>query len=82
MYVCICKGVTLKTIREVVAQGASTVDEVERRCGAGGDCGSCRDAIAEIIIDVKATPAARPCCGRGCRDRDLPAFAPALAAVG
>ena len=81
MYVCICKGVTLKTVREVVAQGASTVDEVERRCGAGGDCGSCRDAIGEIILDASATPAARPCCGRH-RDREQPAFAPVLAAAG
>lgn len=49
MYVCICKGVTLKTVRETISQGASTVDEIESRCRAGGDCGSCRDQIACLI---------------------------------
>ena len=53
MYVCICKGVTLGTVREVIGDGAATVDEVERRCRAGGDCGACRETIAELIADER-----------------------------
>ena len=64
MYLCICKGVTLKTVREVIATGASSVDEVERRCEAGGDCGSCRESIADLIDDHAASGRA---CSRACQ---------------
>jgi bacterioferritin-associated ferredoxin len=49
MFVCICRAVTLARIRAVVEGGARTVDAVEAACGAGGDCGTCRDEIAEAI---------------------------------
>jgi bacterioferritin-associated ferredoxin len=54
MFVCICRAVTSARIRAAVESGASTVDEVEAQCGAGGDCGSCREEIEGIIIECNA----------------------------
>ncbi len=51
MIVCLCRNVTERKLRELVCDGARTVQSVERRCGAGGDCGSCREQIREIIAD-------------------------------
>ncbi|MBL8679037.1 MAG: (2Fe-2S)-binding protein [Myxococcales bacterium] len=49
MYVCICRVVTQSRIRASIDAGASTVDEVTLECGAGGDCGSCRDEIQTML---------------------------------
>jgi len=49
MIVCLCRGVSSETVREVVAQGALTVEAVGRRCGAGTDCGGCH-AHLEMMI--------------------------------
>jgi len=49
MIVCVCHGVRCNKIRSVIADGAETVDAVGRACGAGTDCGSCRDMIEEMI---------------------------------
>ncbi len=49
MYVCICRAVREKHILNVIQNGARSVDEVEAACGAGGDCGSCREEIADLI---------------------------------
>jgi bacterioferritin-associated ferredoxin len=49
MYVCLCQGVTDRTIRRAVRHGAATVDEVGAQCGAGTGCGGCREALEELI---------------------------------
>ena len=57
MFVCSCTGVTDRTVRACVIAGASTVDEVAGRCGAGSRCGGCRpvveDLLAEVTIDTR-----------------------------
>jgi bacterioferritin-associated ferredoxin len=57
MILCICRGVSEREVSEAVAQGAASVSEVRRACGAGGDCGSC-------IADIKAQLAAARACQR------------------
>lgn len=52
MYLCICRAVTTKTVRQVITEGASNLDEIERHCGAGGDCGTCREEICELLIEL------------------------------
>ncbi len=67
MILCLCKAVSEKTVRLAIAQGATTVDAVGARCGAGTDCRSCRSAIREMIADAEAVPVAcQGCnaCGR------------------
>lgn len=59
MFVCMCRAVTLRTVEAAVEEGASTVRAVEQRCGAGGDCGSCRADIAAIIRAAREEVSAR-----------------------
>jgi bacterioferritin-associated ferredoxin len=54
MLVCLCKGVSDRIVRLAVASGATTVDGVGARCGAGTDCGGCRHAIQDMIEDLGA----------------------------
>lgn len=50
MLVCHCLRVCDKSIRECVRSGAArTVDDVSELCGAGTQCGGCRDSIEEIV---------------------------------
>jgi bacterioferritin-associated ferredoxin len=49
MLVCVCRGVSDREVREVLARGASTLRDVGRACGAGTDCGSCRDLLRQML---------------------------------
>jgi bacterioferritin-associated ferredoxin len=49
MYVCICRAVTLSHLRSLIGSGADCLEAVERTCGAGGDCGTCRDDIRRVL---------------------------------
>ena len=51
MILCLCRGVSDRTVRLAVATGATSVEAVAARCGAGTDCGSCRHAIRELVQD-------------------------------
>jgi bacterioferritin-associated ferredoxin len=52
MIVCLCHGVSDRTIKALVADGAGSVREVGRRCRAGTSCGACRASIAELVADA------------------------------
>jgi bacterioferritin-associated ferredoxin len=52
MIVCLCRGVSDRTIRLAIAGGATSTDAVAARCGAGTDCGSCRHAIQDLVQDL------------------------------
>lgn len=61
MVVCHCKVVNDRRIGELIASGATTVDEITARCGAGGRCGGCVEVIVELLgrhLDREAVPAA------------------------
>jgi bacterioferritin-associated ferredoxin len=49
MYVCLCEGVTDRTIRKAIRRGATTLDELGRSCGAGTGCGGCWETLQELI---------------------------------
>lgn len=49
MLVCHCNGVSDKTVRRAVRQGAQSVAEVGRACGAGTCCQGCSPMIHRII---------------------------------
>lgn len=51
MIVCQCKGVSDRTVREVVRAGAHSCRQVARACGAGRTCGGCQPAVRKIIED-------------------------------
>jgi len=56
--VCVCRAVCDRRLAAIVDQGAETVEEVERVCGAGGDCGTCRPEI-EALIELRIGGAER-----------------------
>jgi bacterioferritin-associated ferredoxin len=49
MLVCHCNGVSDRTVRRVVREGALTVAEVGHACGAGTCCRGCSATIGRII---------------------------------
>lgn len=49
MIVCVCHGVGCGAVRAAIRAGATTVDAVGEACGAGTDCGSCREEIASLL---------------------------------
>lgn len=60
MYVCLCRGVTDKEIRETIAEGASSLEEVMHCTGAGTCCGSCQPQIEEMLEEAQlASPKSR-----------------------
>ncbi|WP_043529511.1 (2Fe-2S)-binding protein [Litchfieldella xinjiangensis] len=58
MYVCLCKGVSDRAIREAVTEGARSWREVREQTGCADQCGKCacvgkaitRDAIAREVM--------------------------------
>lgn len=53
MYVCLCNAVTEKMIRQAVADGVSSLDELTRLTGCSGACGGCVDAAAEVLQEAR-----------------------------
>ena len=49
MIVCLCNAISEAKIREVIRTGATSVREVQKRCGAGTDCGSCVMVIEQMV---------------------------------
>ena len=49
--ICLCNGVAKSKIKEAIAQGASTLDEIYDQTSAGvGACGgSCRNKLRQIL---------------------------------
>jgi bacterioferritin-associated ferredoxin len=59
MIVCLCRGVSDGEVRSAIRHGASTLDEVTRSCGAGGDCGACCDMVECMLEEVACAGAAQ-----------------------
>ncbi|MGH7899467.1 MAG: alpha/beta fold hydrolase [Candidatus Binatia bacterium] len=55
MILCHCAAVSDKTIERLIGEGANTVADVTRRCGAGR-CEPCRDAINDMLVASRALP--------------------------
>ena len=49
MYVCLCKAVTDKQIRDAVDNGVQNIDQLQDSCGAVTGCGRCREVAQELI---------------------------------
>jgi bacterioferritin-associated ferredoxin len=60
MIICLCAAVTDRDLDKVIEDGASTVEEVGRRCGAGTGCGSCLAELRERL-GGDADPGASAC---------------------
>jgi bacterioferritin-associated ferredoxin len=51
MFVCHCRAVTDREIREAIAAGARDLEQVGRSCGAGITCGGCCPLIQELLAE-------------------------------
>ncbi len=51
MYVCLCKAVTDRQIRESINGGASSFAEVRRSLGVSTQCGKCMQQ-AKLIVET------------------------------
>jgi len=49
MYVCICNAVTENMIRAAAADGVASLDELGRKTGCAGGCGSCAEFAEEVL---------------------------------
>ena len=54
LIVCHCRRISDRQIRKVVHEGASSVGEVARACGAATGCGGCATVVHEIVNDELA----------------------------
>jgi bacterioferritin-associated ferredoxin len=53
MIVCLCRGLSERDLRGLLAGGLQSTDELSRSCGAGGDCGACLAMIDRLVEDVR-----------------------------
>ena len=57
MIICLCKSVSDRDIRQLVAEGASTLRDVRTRTGAMTQCGRCachtRDLLKSLATEIK-----------------------------
>jgi bacterioferritin-associated ferredoxin len=73
MFVCHCRALTDGEIREVITAGASDLDQVGDRCGAGITCGGCCPLIEELL--ARHADGGRGASGPGLRREPLAASA-------
>jgi bacterioferritin-associated ferredoxin len=53
---CLCRAVSDQTVAAVIAAGADSLDQVERACGAGADCGVCAELLQALVERARAKP--------------------------
>jgi len=53
MIVCLCRGLSERDLRGVVAAGARNAEEISESCGAGADCGACLSMLDRLVHDVR-----------------------------
>jgi bacterioferritin-associated ferredoxin len=49
VYLCICKSVSDRQIREAVELGARTIGDLNIRLGVSAECGKCTDSVREFL---------------------------------
>jgi bacterioferritin-associated ferredoxin len=52
MVVCHCEVVNDAALRDHIAAGSATIEEVAARCRAGTRCGGCRPTIERLLLEA------------------------------
>ena len=57
MLLCLCKAVSDRRVRQIVAEGATSLKEVVHACdaGTGKGCGACLVAIRSLLRESEET---------------------------
>ena len=53
MFVCVCKGITDRQIRDAVIDGADSLGDVRRELGVASNCGRCAQCARQVIKQTK-----------------------------
>jgi len=61
MIVCVCHPTSDRDLDVVIDEGARTVEEIGRRCGAGTGCGSCLGDLRDRLVAKGANACIRDC---------------------
>lgn len=56
MYVCVCKAVTDRQVRQAVREGARTLKDLRRDLGIMGECGLCAGCARQCLKDAVQHP--------------------------
>lgn len=64
MYICVCRAVNERGLRELVRDGAANLRAVNQCTGLGGVCGRCVPYARDVIADERGHAAA-PLAGVG-----------------
>jgi bacterioferritin-associated ferredoxin len=52
MYICICKGITEKDIKEAIkSRRNASAKEILKSLGVGSDCGTCVESAVEQLLN-------------------------------
>lgn len=49
MYVCLCNSVTDSEIKKAIAQGASSLEDLQNELGVAVNCGRCGDCARKLL---------------------------------
>lgn len=52
--VCQCMGVKVQDIKDAIANGAKSFEEVQEVTNVGTGCGGCVDSVKELVEDLLA----------------------------
>ena len=55
MFVCSCRAVTDRTVHAAIASGATCIEDVAERCGAGSRCGGCWPELERLLHEHAET---------------------------
>jgi len=61
MIVCVCHPTSDRDLDAVIDDGARSVEEIGRRCGAGTGCGSCLGDLRDRLVARGANCGLRDC---------------------
>ena len=61
MIVCLCYPASDRDIDAIIDEGARTVEDIGRKCGAGTGCGTCVGELRERLESRGANSCARDC---------------------
>jgi bacterioferritin-associated ferredoxin len=53
MYVCICRAVTDRDVRECARQGVDSLRGLRRELGVASECGKCASCALQILREVQ-----------------------------
>jgi bacterioferritin-associated ferredoxin len=53
MYVCLCNGITERSVRDAAAAGARDLPTLRAMTGCASSCGSCADVALQVLRDAQ-----------------------------